>query len=590
MKKESANNMTKTNKLSNKIILMLLMTIVALLIGFIVTTIYTAKSAVNKTMGTQAVAMAGNIAKQLNVDDYIELSKSPSESKLYWELREELNGLREQNGVLYAYTFAVPQEDQKVRFLVDGMPKDDQENAGSINSESSSTYYKDLEKVISTGSYYSAILHSDFGDYLSGTVPLKDASGTIVAFAGVDIEATQVSGVTNAVLTSVLPALIAIMLILTAILMYIVYRYVNRSLKPLSYLGEAAESFAQGDIEEATKAVEQIQFKNKNEITIFAQAFKESLIKLKDTFQTIQHRTVALQEVVGKIDATSQQVEASNLKIADSIIEIAAGSEQHQQNNNEVVLTMNEMSIGIQRLADSTSEIAESSTAMTGLVESNVNHSHEVVSQIQNVESSVLRTAGHVEEMGNRFRSIEDMVQVITNIADQTNLLALNAAIEAARAGEAGKGFAVVADEVRKLAEMSKTSADDIQKHLISFKDITERALSEMARSTEDVQAGNIAVQHIGTSLSQILQSVVLVNNKIQDDSAVIEQMSAGSEEILATIEQMQSIAQQSAIGTKEVATASDLQVAMVTELNDVVEILERTSKEVIEAINTFKL
>ncbi len=590
MKKESANNMTKTNKLSNKIILMLLMTIVALLIGFIVTTIYTAKSAVNKTMGTQAVAMAGNIAKQLNVDDYIELSKSPSESKLYWELREELNGLREQNGVLYAYTFAVPQEDQKVRFLVDGMPKDDQENAGSINSESSSTYYKDLEKVISTGSYYSAILHSDFGDYLSGTVPLKDASGTIVAFVGVDIEATQVSGVTNAVLTSVLPALIAIMLILTAILMYIVYRYVNRSLKPLSYLGEAAESFAQGDIEEATKAVEQIQFKNKNEITIFAQAFKESLIKLKDTFQTIQHRTVALQKVVGKIDATSQQVEASNLKIADSIIEIAAGSEQHQQNNNEVVLTMNEMSIGIQRLADSTSEIAESSTAMTGLVESNVNHSHEVVSQIQNVESSVLRTAGHVEEMGNRFRSIEDMVQVITNIADQTNLLALNAAIEAARAGEAGKGFAVVADEVRKLAEMSKTSADDIQKHLISFKDITERALSEMARSTEDVQAGNIAVQHIGTSLSQILQSVVLVNNKIQDDSAVIEQMSAGSEEILATIEQMQSIAQQSAIGTKEVATASDLQVAMVTELNDVVEILERTSKEVIEAINTFKL
>ncbi|MFJ7649506.1 methyl-accepting chemotaxis protein [Lysinibacillus sp. NPDC097279] len=582
--------MTKTNKLSNKIILMLLMTIVALLIGFIVTTIYTAKSAVNKTMGTQAVAMAGNIAKQLNVDDYIELSKSPSESKLYWELREELNGLREQNGVLYAYTFAVPQEDQKVRFLVDGMPIDDQENAGVINSESSSTYYKDLEKVISTGSYYSAILHSDFGDYLSGTVPLKDASGTIVAFVGVDIEATQVSGVTNAVLTSVLPALIAIMLILTAILMYIVYRYVNRSLKPLSYLGEAAESFAQGDIEEATTAVEQIQFKNKNEITIFAQAFKESLIKLKDTFQTIQQRTVALQEVVGKIDATSQQVEASNLKIADSIIEIAAGSEQHQQNNNEVVLTMNEMSIGIQRLADSTSEIAESSTAMTGLVESNVNHSHEVVSQIQNVESSVLRTAGHVEEMGNRFRSIEDMVQVITNIADQTNLLALNAAIEAARAGEAGKGFAVVADEVRKLAEMSKTSADDIQKHLISFKDITERALSEMARSTEDVQAGNIAVQHIGTSLSQILQSVVLVNNKIQDDSAVIEQMSAGSEEILATIEQMQSIAQQSAIGTKEVATASDLQVAMVTELNDVVEILERTSKEVIEAINTFKL
>ena len=92
---------------------------------------------------------------------------------------------------------------------------------------------------------------------------------------------------------------------------------------------------------------------------------------------------------------------------------------------------MNEMSIGIQRLADTTSEIAESSSAMTGLVETSVSHSQEVVSQIQNVESSVLRTANHVEEMGDKFRSIEEMVTIITSIADQTNLLALNAAIEA---------------------------------------------------------------------------------------------------------------------------------------------------------------
>ncbi|WP_235473775.1 methyl-accepting chemotaxis protein [Lysinibacillus macroides] len=576
--------------MSNKIVLMSLVMLGALLVFFIIMAIYTAKSSVNKTMGIQAVVVAENIAKYLDTDKYAQLSKEPAESELYWQLREELNELREMNGVLYAYTFAVPQDDKKVRFLVDGMPADDVENAGAIGEESSSTTYKDIEKVLNDGSYYSEMLHSDFGDYISGTVPLKDTSGNIVAFVGVDIEATEVSFVASDVLTSILPTLITVILILISIIMFIIYRYINRALKPLTTLGAVAESFAQGDIVKATKEVEMIHLKGNNEITIFAEAFKESLQKLKETFQTIQQKAEALQHVIHKIDTTTHSVEASNSQIADRIIEIAAGSEQQQQSNREVVLTMNEMSMGIQRLADTTSDIAKSSSMMTDLVETSFGHSQKVVSQIQNVESSVFRTANHVEEMGEKFRSIEEMVTIITSIAEQTNLLALNAAIEAARAGEAGKGFAVVADEVRKLAEMSKASADKIHLQLASFKNITDRALQEMSSSTKDVQAGNRAVQHIGESLEQILQSVIEVNNKIQDDSAVIEEMSAGSEEVLATTEQMSNIAQRSAQGTKEVATASDLQVAMVSELNEVVVILDQTSQEVMKVINTFKL
>ncbi|UZM99294.1 hypothetical protein OL548_02415 [Lysinibacillus sp. MHQ-1] len=113
-----------------------------------------------------------------------------------------------------------------------------------------------MKKVMDAGSYYSDILHSGFGDYLSGTVPLKDASGNIVAFIGVDIEANEVSGVANAVLTAILPALIIVILILTGIVMLIMYRYINRALKPLAKLGDAVTSFAQGDIAKATMEVE----------------------------------------------------------------------------------------------------------------------------------------------------------------------------------------------------------------------------------------------------------------------------------------------------------------------------------------------
>ena len=201
-----------------------------------------------------------------------------------------------------------------------------------------------------------------------------------------------------------------------------------------------------------------------------------------------------------------------------------------------------------------------------------------------------MRTSEHVREMGDKFNSIEEMVSVITNIADQTNLLALNAAIEAARAGEAGKGFAVVADEVRKLAEMSRHSADDIHNHLQSFLEITERALSEMNRSTEDVKSGSAAVASIGEKLNQILVSVENVNGQIQDDSAVIQQMSASTEEVLASTEQVNALVTNTTNQTRDVATSTEVQVEMVNRLNEIVKRLDETADDVIREIEKFKL
>ena len=246
--------------------------------------------------------------------------------------------------------------------------------------------------------------------------------------------------------------------------------------------------------------------------SLHLQRFSKMLNGLSSTFKTIRDKTGNLEIAVDNINESADKVGDSSMAIAKMYSEISASSEQQKASNDEVMLAMNEMAIGIQRLADTTSAIAASSSDMTSLVESSVVSSQEVVEQIQSVENSVVRTSEHVREMGDKFNSIEEMVSVITNIADQTNLLALNAAIEAARAGEAGKGFAVVADEVRKLAEMSRHSADDIHDHLQSFLKITERALSEMNRNTEDVKSGSAAVASIGEKLNQILDSVENVN------------------------------------------------------------------------------
>ncbi|MGM9943539.1 MAG: methyl-accepting chemotaxis protein [Lysinibacillus sp.] len=582
--------MKKRERLASRIIL-IASAIFALLIGlnaFLM--IYTSKQSVQATIGERTITIAENMLNHMDVDKYEELVKNPSENEIYWELREQLNELREINGVLFAYTYLVPQPGEGVAFLVDGMPVDDIDGAAAIGDISSSTKYEHIEKVLQDGHYYSDLLAGDYGEYISGFVPIKDNAGEVIAFLGVDIDASYVEGIAGGIANSILPGMIGVFIMLSVCALVLLFYYINKSLKPLNDLVTASTLLEQGDLKGATEVVSGIKTKSNNEITTFTKTFSKMLNGLSSTFEIIRDKTGNLEHAVDNINESADKVGDSSTSIAKSIVEISASSEQQKASNDEVMLAMNEMAIGIQRLADTTSAIAASSSDMTSLVESSVVNSQEVIEQIQSVESSVVRTSEHVREMGEKFNSIEEMVSVITNIADQTNLLALNAAIEAARAGEAGKGFAVVADEVRKLAEMSRHSADDIHNHLQSFLKITERALSEMNRSTEDVKSGSAAVASIGEKLNQILVSVENVNGQIQDDSAVIQQMSASTEEVLASIEQVNALVTNTTNQTKDVATSTEIQVEMVKRLNEIVQRLDETSDDVVREIEKFKL
>ncbi|HWL11546.1 MAG TPA: methyl-accepting chemotaxis protein [Ureibacillus sp.] len=581
--------MKKEKKLSRQILSIIIVIFVFLFAIYVFTMNYNSKESVKEAIGERTVEIAKNMVTFIDVEQYKELAENPVEGDLYWELREQLNELREMNGVLYAYTYAVPKEGEEVTFLVDGMPADDTENAAALGDTSGSTTYEHLQNVLKSGSYYSDLLSSDFGEYISGTIPIKDASGEVVAFLGIDIDASYVGEVSSNVAKEIVPKVSILFLAIVLIGLFITYRYVNRTLKPLKVLKEASEQLDEGDLQGVNDTLSSLKFKDNNEISLFSQTFSKALNSLSNSLLNLHTKSKNLEQVVAELDVTASQVGQSNNVIASSIIEIASSSDQQEASNNEVTQAMNEMSIGIQRLADTTSDIAEASTEMTNLVETSVDHAKQVVSQIQNVEASVVNTEEYVREMSEKFKSIKEMVSVITSIADQTNLLALNAAIEAARAGEAGKGFAVVADEVRKLAEMSRNSADDIQAYLENFLQISNKALVEMDNSTVEVTAGSQSVTEIGDKLQQILTVVMDVNAKIQDDSAVIEQMSASSEEILASTEEMQKLVINTTSQTKEVAGSSDVQVDMVHKLEEVVSLLDTTSKEMMDEISKFK-
>lgn len=582
--------MKRMDKLGSRIILMIGSIFAVILLLTVIMLQYNSARSVQSSVKERTIEVASNIVKYIDVQKYEQLIEKPSENATYWELREQLNELREYNGVMYAYTYFVPEENGEISFLVDGMPADDTENAGKLGDPSGSTKYEHIERVIEDGQFASDLLNSDFGEYITGIVPIKNDAGETIAYLGVDIDASYISSLTENVAKEIVPLIALIFIIIFIVALIGIYTYIRRALSPLQTLNKAAENLASGDIVESQATLDKLSFKTNNEVTAFAKNFQSSLVELSATFQVLKERTDGLGEVVDLIETSTERVNTSNEKMVENIATISHSGTLQQVSNNEVNAAMNEMAIGIQKLADTFNEIAEVSSDMTSLVEDGAQSSGKVVDQIQGVEKSVENTAKLVREMGQNFHSIKEMVTVITNISDQTNLLALNAAIEAARAGEAGKGFAVVADEVKKLAEMSRSSAEEISDHLQNFSHITDRLLVEIDLTTTDVKEGTMAVGEIGQRLNQILNSVLNVNNRIQDDSAVVEQMSAGAEQILASTEEMSRLVNDTSDYAKHLALASDEQTLVVDDLTKAVEELDSHSQQVVLEMNKFKV
>ena len=182
----------------------------------------------------------------------------------------------------------------------------------------------------------------------------------------------------------------------------------------------------------------------------------------------------------------------------------------------------------------------------------------ETIRGMERISEVVRKSAETVQELGNSSNQIGEIIQVIDDIADQTNLLALNAAIEAARAGEQGRGFAVVADEVRKLAERTTKATKEIAAMIKKIQKDTVGAVESMQQGTEEVQKGKELARKAGTSLNEIITGAQKVVDIITQVAAASEEQSSTSEQISKSIESISSVTQQSAGGVQQIAHAAE--------------------------------
>lgn len=262
----------------------------------------------------------------------------------------------------------------------------------------------------------------------------------------------------------------------------------------------------------------------------------------------------ALNDVSEAIAATAS---ASN-QISSSTEEMAAGSQEQTQQTTEVAGAVEEMTKTILENTKNSSYASDTAKDAGEKAKEGGKVVSETIQGMNRIAEVVRKSAETVQELGKSSDQIGEIVQVIDDIADQTNLLALNAAIEAARAGEQGRGFAVVADEVRKLAERTTKATKEIATMIKQIQKDTENAVTSMEEGTGEVERGKQLANKAGDSLQEILEGSQKVMDIVTQVAAASEEQSSAAEEISKSIEAINSVSQESAAGIQQIAHAAE--------------------------------
>ena len=314
----------------------------------------------------------------------------------------------------------------------------------------------------------------------------------------------------------------------------------NAMIEPINESREVLNKIADGDL------TIRMSGNYKGDFSIM----KDNINKLADTFNR------ALTDVTNAVKETAR---VSN-EISSRTDEIAAGAQEQGQQTIEVAGAVEEMTKTILESTRNASLASDASKKYGNIAKEGGNVVNETINGMNKISEVVKKSAGTVQQLGKSSEQIGEIIQVIEDIADQTNLLALNAAIEAARAGEQGRGFAVVADEVRKLAERTTKATKEIAAMIKKIQNETGGAVTSMEEGTKEVEKGMQLADKAGASLKEIIEGAGNVVDIITQVAAASEEQSTASEQISKNIEAISSVTEQSAAGIVHIAqTAEDL-------------------------------
>ncbi|SHH08804.1 Methyl-accepting chemotaxis protein [Desulfosporosinus lacus DSM 15449] len=323
-----------------------------------------------------------------------------------------------------------------------------------------------------------------------------------------------------------------------------------------------ADEIAKGNLK-----VKSLNISSKDELGQLGRAFKtmtENLIGLVEQVSSSSRQVASSSQ---QLSIGAEQSAQASHQVALAITEVSLGAEKQLSAVNETSASVEEMSAGIQHMLENAKVVVKSSEKTALSASEGSQAIDKTIQQMVNIERTVTGSADMVTNLGERSKEIGQIVDTISGIAAQTNLLALNAAIEAARAGEQGRGFAVVADEVRKLAEESQEASKQIATLISGIQQDTQKAVLSINEGTHQVKLGTEVAETAGQAFNEISELINQVSSQIEEISEEIRQMAAGSERIVSSISDINETSKEITGQTQTVSAATEEQSASVEEI-----------------------
>lgn len=402
-------------------------------------------------------------------------------------------------------------------------------------------------------------------------------TGWIVATS---ISQSELFAPVNSLILKMLP-IIVILTILIIALIILVSKYIVKSIKNVNVL---AQEIASGNLTHSIKV------ENEDEFGKMALNLNRMNDNLKNVIISVNE---GLEQVVAtseELTASAEQTETAAQQIADSMQQVAAGSEKQMNSSSETYTVAEEVLSGVEHISQEIQVAADYSMNAYSKAEGGNDVVGSAINQMKQINEKVLISNEIVNVLGEKSNEIGNIISLIDEVASQTNLLALNAAIEAARAGEHGKGFAVVADEVRKLAEQSSEATGKISLIISEIQYKINDAIKSMGDGKEATKIGIELVESAGQSFKTILQQTDGVSKKMQNISAVSEEILAQVNGMVTSINKISDISKDTSCSTQNIAASSEEQTALMEEVSKASETLADMAVGLQKELNKFKL